>query len=121
MAGNRKRNNTLPLESMAPWIVALVFLCLAGVCYVGFKTQMHLIGKKIKVLESELTALDTQNEVLRAQISSLASRKQLQRHLDSGFISMIPITNDKIVRLTEPHRRELASNLQPVATRGISR
>jgi len=121
MAGNRKRNNTLPLGSMAPWIVGLVFLCLTGVCYVGFKTQMHLAGNKMKLLERELSELDTQNEVLRAQISALSSRKQLQRHLDSGFISMIPITNDKIVRLATPGSREFASAVQPVSNLEVRR
>ena len=116
MARNRRKNNTLLLGSMAPWIVGVIFLGVMGVCYVGFKTQMHLTGQKIKLLERELAKLETRNEVLRARISQLSSRKQLQRHLDEGFISMVPITNDKIVRLGAP-RHEGIAELRAVSNR----
>ncbi len=113
MATDRKRTNTLAFGSMAPWIVGVIFLGVTGVCYVGFKTQMHLTGNKIKVLERELVDLDTQNEVLRAQISYLSSRKQLQRHLDSGFIAMVPIANENIVRVG--HSKPAGFAMQPVS------
>lgn len=121
MPATRKRTNTLRLGSMAPWIVGVVFLGVTGLCYVGFKTQMHLTFNKIKVLERELTELDTQNEVLRSQISTLSSRKQLQRHLDSGFITMVPITDDQIVRVSTSGGRALASEMQAVSHREVLR
>lgn len=118
MARNRRKNNTLHFGSLAPWVVAVAFLGVTGLFYVGFKTQMHLTGNQIKILERELAELNTRNEVLRARISSLASRRELQRRLERGEISMIPITNDKIVRINERTAPSQAPEMRAVSNRG---
>ncbi len=120
MPATRKRTNTLNFGSMAPWIVGVVFLGVTGLCYVGFKTQMHLTFNKIKVLERELVELNTQNEVLRSQVSTLSSRKQLQRYLDSGFIAMVPIADENIVRLGSG-ARQIASAMPTVSNLEVLR
>ena len=100
MARNRRKHtNPLPVGALARWVVGLFFLMILGLSYVAFKNQMHVNGGAIDKLERELTELKTQNEVVRARISSLSSRMHLQRRLDSGFISMVEITPDRIVRL----------------------
>jgi cell division protein FtsB len=118
MARNRRKHaNSLPFVPLVRWVIAFVFLLIAGLSYVYFKNQLHATGRQIKELEKELAALTTQNEALRGQISLLSSRTVLQRHLDRGFIKMVPITNDRIVRMNpvKPASAELrmVSNREP--------
>ena len=100
MALNRRRHaNAVPLASIATWIVVAIFTCAAGLFYVHCKNQLHATGAKIKVLESELADLIAQDEVVRAKVAWLSSRPILQRRLDEGFINMVPIADDRLVRL----------------------
>ena len=85
------------------WVVVLAFLSVAGLSYVYFKNQMQSTGNEIKNLESQLALLQTQDDVVRAQISKLSSRAYLQRRLAEGFIQMTPITDDRIVRVGGAH------------------
>jgi hypothetical protein len=100
MGFNRRRHaNTLPLASIAIWITVAAFVCAAGLFYVYCKNQLHITGTKIKLLERELEALIKQDEVVRAKIASLSSHAALQRRLDDGFIKLVPITDDRLVRV----------------------
>ena len=100
MARNRRKHtNPLPIGGITKCVLALFFLGIFGLSYVAFKNQMHANGDNIERLERELAELRTQNEVVRARISKLSSRTYLRQRLESGFISMLPIANDRIVRL----------------------
>lgn len=85
---------------MSTGIVIAVILGLAGLSFVYFKNQLHATGAQIKALERELADLKIKNEVAQTRISSFSSRAALQRRLDEGFIKMIPIANDRIVRVS---------------------
>lgn len=103
MAGNRKRHsNTLQVGSLLKWVVAAFFLGVVGLSYVYLSNQMHTRGNEIRKLEAELSNLKVLNEEAQAAIVRLSSRTVLQRRLNDGFIKMIPITDDRIVRINMP-------------------
>ena len=103
MAGNRKKHtNTVQIGSLLKWVVAAFFLCIVGLNYVYLSNQMHTRGGEITRLEKELNDLKALNEDENAKIAQLSSRTVLQRHLNEGFIKMIPITDDRIVRISAP-------------------
>jgi cell division protein FtsB len=103
---NQKRDiNRIRLGSLATWLLPTLLLGLIGLSFVYVKNQLHASGSELKMLERELAEITTQNEVLKARIASLSSRATLQRRLDEGFIKLIPISGDRIVRVgTAPAR-----------------
>lgn len=118
MGFNRRRHaNTVPLASIATWIVVAIFTCAAGLFYVHCKNQLHANGTKIKSLESELANLITQDEAVRGKIASYSSRQALQRRLSQGDIKLIPITDDRLMRL-DPVAAASSAELQSVSNRG---
>jgi cell division protein FtsB len=119
MARNRKKHtNPLPVGGIAKCVLALFLLGIFGLSYVAFKNQMHANGDNIEKLERELAELRTENEVVRARISKLSSRTSLQQRLDSGFISMTPIANERIVRLNVTSNRG-ENAIRPVANERV--
>ncbi|MES2572824.1 MAG: hypothetical protein V4710_22565 [Verrucomicrobiota bacterium] len=108
MASNRRRHaNAVPLALIATWVLVLGALGVAGLGYVYLKNQIHVTGARIKALENELAKLTTQDEVMRAKIATLSSRAALKRRMDEGFIKMVPISDDRLVRVELPARKEL--------------
>jgi hypothetical protein len=116
MANRRKHANSIPVASLAKWVIAAFFLGVAGLSYVYFKNQLHATGTEIKALERQVAELDTSFEIVRGKISMLSSRAMLQRRLNEGFIKMVPISDDRIVRLNPGDTPQLAG-LQPVSNK----
>jgi cell division protein FtsB len=116
MNRSRRRNcNTVNAASLARWIVVTAFLALAGLSYVYLTLQLSHLGERRKAIENELASLRTQNDVTSAQIAALTSRSALQRRLKEGYLKMIPISENNIVRLTIPARSAEENAIQPVA------
>jgi hypothetical protein len=116
MNRSRRRNcNTVNAASLARWIVVTAFLALAGLSYVYLTLQLYHLGERRKAMENELASLRTQNDVTSAQIAALTSRSALQRRLKEGYLKMIPISENNIVRLTIPARSAEENAIQPVA------
>ena len=113
---NRRRKNFNPIDapSLARWIVLAAFAAATGLSYVYLTVQLHHQGVQKKLLEQELVALRTQNEDARVQIAALTSRTALQRRLQEGYLKMIPITEQSIVRLNSPTRAPGEDEVQPV-------
>jgi len=102
MPSNRRRHiNTLPLLSLARWTVVAGFFCFAGLGYVYCKNQLHRAGEETRKLEKDLLDLEMATEVARSQVAKYSSTKELKQKLDSNFIKLIPITDDRIVRITD--------------------
>src|ERR1700757_677020 len=97
---SQKNWNRVDAASLARWIVLTAFFALTGLSYVYLTLQLHHLGDRKKVLETELASLRRQNEVAQAQIAALTSRSALQRRLKEGYLKMIPIPERSIVRLT---------------------
>jgi len=116
MNRSRRRNcNAVNAASLARWIVVTAFLALAGLSYVYLTLQLYHLGERRKAIENELASLRTQNDVTNAQIAALTSRSALQRRLKEGYLKMIPISENNIVRLTIPARSAEENAIQPVA------
>jgi len=92
---------------LTKWVVAAFFLGVVGLSYVYLKNQLHTTGGQIKTLEKELSELTVENDLLRTKISTLSSQKVLQRRLDQDFIKMIPIAEERIVRIRTDARSEI--------------
>jgi hypothetical protein len=121
MAGNRKKHsNTVQVGSLMKCVVALCFLGIMGLSYVYLNNQMHSRGSEISKLEKELTDLKVRNEEAGAKIAQLSSRTVLQRRLKEGFIKMIAITDDRIVRINTSVSGP-GDELRAVANRGMEK
>src|SRR5438552_11623169 len=113
----RKNRNAVNAASLARWIVVTAFLALAGLSYVYLTLQLYHLGERKKSVENELISLRTQNDVASVQIAALSSRSALQRRLKEGYLKMILIFENNIVRLTIPARPAEEDAIQPVANR----
>lgn len=121
MAGNRKRHsNTVQVGSLLKWVVAAFFLGVVGLSYVYLSNQMHTRENEIGKLEKELGELKVLNEEAQGRIAQLSSRTVLQRRLNEGFIKMIPITDDRIVRINVP-AHAAGDEIRAVANQGTEK
>lgn len=98
-ANAKRQNNRLQFATLLRGVILTAFLGVAGLSYVYLKNQMHVCGVQRKALEQELHDLIAENNVMEAQIARLTSRTALQRRLDEGFIKLIPINNQSLVRV----------------------
>jgi hypothetical protein len=117
----RKNFNTIDAASLARWIVITAFVALTGLIYVYLNIQLHRLGDQQNQLEKELASLRSQNEVASGQIAALTSRSTLQRRLKEGYLKMIPIAENNIVRLTPPIRVAAEDAIQPIANERVGR
>ena len=120
MNSRRHRRNLNPIDApaLARWIVISVFGAITGLSYVYLTVQLHRLGVQRHAIEQELAATHTQNEDARVQIAALTSRVALERRLKEGYLKLVPITEQSIVRLNPPARVQGEDEIQPVVNRG---
>lgn len=121
MSARRQNLNQVNAASLARWVVITGFLALAGLCYVYLTLQLHRLGDRKKSLETELAGLRTQNDVAGVQITALTSRSALQRRLKEGYLKMIPISEQNIVRLAPMRPAPEEDAIRPVANDRVGR
>src|SRR3954465_199779 len=117
MSRSRRNWNEVNAASLARWIVLTGFLALTGLIYVYLTLQLYHLGDRKKALENELANLRSQNDVASVQIAALTSRSALQRRLKEGYLKMIPIADQSIVRLNTPRLPRVEDNVQPVSNK----
>ena len=117
----RKSFNSIDAPALARWILLTVFLALTGLIYVYLSIQLHRLGDQQNRLEKELASLRNENEIVAGQITVLTSRTALQRRLKEGYLKMIPIAEQNIVRLATPARAGEEDAIQPVVNEDIRR
>jgi len=121
-ATRRKAFNSVDAASLVRWIAITASLAMTGLIYVYLTLQLHDLGDHKKALENELTNLRAQNEVTNGQIAALTSRSAMQRRLKEGYLKMIPISEQNIVRLTAlAHPPNEEDAFQPVANLNIGK
>ena len=113
--------NRLDAASLARWMVMTALLAGAGLCYVYLTLQLHWLGDRQKALETALAGLRKQNDVANVQIAALTSRSALQRRLKEGYLKMIPITEQNIVRLAPVRPAPEENAIRPVANDQVGR
>jgi hypothetical protein len=119
-APRRKAFNSVNAASLARWIVITASLALTGLIYVYLTLQLYHLGDRKKALENELASLRAQNDVASVQIAALTSRSAMQRRLKEGYLKMVPISEQNIVRLSAAPR-SLGEEVQPVANKRAGR
>lgn len=113
MNPNTKRHsNRLQCAAILRGVIITAFLGVAGLSYVYLKNQLHVCGAQRHALEHELSELISANNVMEAQISQLVSRTALQRRLDEGFIKLVPINSQAVVRVHSPEHARWAVDAQ---------
>ena len=117
----RRNCNTVNAASLARWIVLTAFLAIAGLSYVYLTLQLYHLGERRKAVENELATLRTQNDIASAQTAALTSRSALQRRLKEGYLNMIPIAEQSIVRLNAPRPPRVEDTVQPVSNKRSGR
>ena len=117
----RKEFNAVNAASLARWIVVTGFLALTGLIYVYVTVQLYHLGDRKKALETELVNVRSQNDVASVQIAALTSRSALQRRLKEGYLQMIPIAEQNIVRLNTPLNVPGEDAIQPVVNQQAGR
>ena len=107
MNGNRRRpTNSIEVNVLARWVVAVFFFGLAGLFFVYLKNQQHAVGDEARSVEYALREVEAKNEALKARITGLTSRGALQRRVDEGYIHLEPILDSAIARITPPQPAE---------------
>lgn len=101
MNGNRRRpTNSIEVNVLARWLVAVFFLGLAGLFFVYLKNQQHAVGDQTRLVEAALSEIEAKNDALKARITAMTSRGALQRRLDEGYIRLEPIRDTALARVT---------------------
>jgi hypothetical protein len=122
MSRSRRKNwNVVDAPSLARWFLLIGLLGLTGLVYVYLTVQLYHLGDQKKALEKNLADFRTQNEVASVQIAALTSRSALQRRLKEGYLKMIPISEQHIVRLNLPSAGPAEDAVQPVANQRAGR
>ena len=120
-ATRRKNFNSMNAASLARWILITGFLAVTGLIYVYLTLQLYHLGDRKKALENELVSLRSQNDVASVQIAALTSRSAMQRRLKEGYLKMVPIAEQNIVRLSAPRPAQVEDAVQPVANKRAGR
>lgn len=102
----RRQMNTIEAAKLAKWILITAFAAIAGLVYVYVTVQLHDLGRRKKALEVEASDLRLKIDDASAQIASLSSRAAIQRRLKEGYLTMVPIAEPSIVRLTPRNHDE---------------
>lgn len=119
---NRRQHvNRVDAARLARWIVITAFLAVAGLCYVYLSLQLHRLGDRKKALETEIVNLRKENELAQVQMAALTSRSALQRRLKEGYLKMIPIAEQNIVRLAPSHLTPESENNPPLTNAQASK
>jgi len=121
MQRHRQQHNPINAAALARWILITSFIGLGGLMYVYQSIQLHSLGDQKKKLEVELINVRSQIDVTHVQIAALTSRDALERRLKEGYLRMIPIQEQHIVRLNTPPRPFGGDAIQPVSNPRVGR
>lgn len=111
----RQHFNAIDAPSLARWIIITAFVAVTGLIYVYLTVQLNHLGDRKKALENELARVHLESEEANGQIAALTSRSALQRRQKEGYLKMIPIAEQYIVRLSPTPERNGEDAIQPVA------
>lgn len=98
----RKQVNPVHFSSLVRWLVVALLCGTAGLFYVYIKNQQFALGEEIRQVERKIREVRAANEVLLARVTELSSRRVLQQRVADGFISVKPIQDIAIARLSPP-------------------
>lgn len=101
MNGNRRRpTNSIQVDFLARWVVAVICIGFAGLFFVYLKNQQHAAGDASRMVEMAIRETEAKNDALKARITAMTSRGALQCRIDEGYIRLEPIRDTAIARIT---------------------
>jgi hypothetical protein len=101
-ANHRTQINPLHLPSLVRWLLLALAFSACGLLFVYVKNQQHFLGDQTRKIERQIQEARAYNDVLLARISTLSSRTELQRKIAQHLITLQPIQDQYIARLTPP-------------------
>ena len=117
-----RQPSTATIRIVPLMMIAFVTIAISGLVIVYLKNHLHSLGAQRVTLEREMKELAAKAAVNDAQIVNLTSRAALQRRLDEGFLKLVPIRAERLVRVRATDGRAVAvamtstpSQYQPVA------
>jgi hypothetical protein len=115
----RKQVNPVHLSSLIRWLLVAAFIGASGLCFVYIKNQQFALAEEIRQIERRIANVRLLNETLLARVTKLSSRQMLQQRIAEGFISMRPIQDNVIARLTPPVQTAADGVLRTAFNEGI--
>jgi len=108
MSSNRRRTtNKIEVNFLVGGLVIGFLIVLAGLFFVYLKNQQYAVGNQSRLIEAALREEEARDDALKAKITSMTSRGALQRRLNDGYISLQPIRDTAIARITPPSTAEV--------------
>jgi hypothetical protein len=117
MSRGRHQVNSINAAGLARWVAVTCIFAVTGLIYVYLNLQLYSLGDQKKALENELVSLRHQNDDSSVQIAALTSRTALQRRLKEGYLKLVPIPEESIVRLGTVPGAPGEDDIQPVSNR----
>jgi hypothetical protein len=115
----RKQVNPVHLSSLIRWLLVAAFIGASGLGFVFIKNQQFALADQIRQTERRIANVRSQNETLLARVTELSSRRVLQQRIADGFISVKPIQDNVIARLTPPAQSAADGVLRTAFNEGI--
>jgi hypothetical protein len=117
MSRNRRRgSNPIPIGRFVPWFAAVFIFTTFALTMVYMKNTLHVFGEQQRQVERQIDEMRREIKTVESQVIEWSSRAVLERRLAEGFISLVPIPNEKIVRLHHtPVVPVLASDIRPAS------
>lgn len=97
-------SNPVQLLPIAKSLGCVALLTALAITFMCLKHEQFAIADRISATEKAIGEIRFENEVLLAKVASLTSRQALRRRMEEGFITVIPISGEKIARLAPPER-----------------
>ena len=115
----RKQVNPVQMSSLIRWLLVAAFIGASGLFFVYIKNQQFALAEETRQVERRIANVRSQNETLLARVTELSSRRVLQQRITEGFISMKPIQDNVIARLTPPAQAQADGVLRTAFNEGI--
>ena len=115
----RKQVNPVQLPSLIRWLLVAAFIGASGLVFVYIKNQQHALAEETRQVERRIANVRALNETLLAHVTELSSRPALLQQIKKGFISVKPIQDNVIARLTPPAQAVADGGLRTAFNEGI--
>ena len=115
----RKQVNPVQLSSLIRWLLVAAFIGASGLFFVYIKNQQFALAEATRQVERRIANVRSQNETLLLRVTELSSRGALQRRITDGFITVKPIQDNVIARLTPPAQAQADGVLRTAFNEGV--
>lgn len=115
----RKQVNPIQVSSLIRALLVVAFMGGSGLFFLCIKNQQFALAEQIRQVEKKIAGARLLNESLLAQVTMYSSRQMLQKRMAEGFISVKPIQDNVIARLTPPAQATADGVLRTAFNEGL--